>query len=116
MKDISWGLIIFSGLIFTLFLAGCGPTPEQIQQFAACLNEKGAVMYGASWCPHCTEQKEMFGAALGKINYVECSTEENKCTAEGIQFLPTWKFSDGSIQTGVMTFSELAEKSGCVLE
>ncbi|MFH0700924.1 MAG: thioredoxin domain-containing protein [Candidatus Woesearchaeota archaeon] len=108
-------IIVFFTIVLSLLLVGCGPNQQQLEQFASCLNEKGVVMYGASWCPHCTEQKELFGAAFSKIKYVECVAEENKCTEEGIQFLPTWKFADKSTLTGVMKFSELAQKSGCVL-
>ena len=36
------------------------------------LRETGAVMYGAYWCPHCTEQKALFGDAAKDVPYVEC--------------------------------------------
>jgi len=99
-----------------LFLVGCGPNQEQLNTFATCLNDKGAVMYGASWCPHCQEQKEMFKEAFGKISYVECSVEEARCTQENITGLPTWKFSDGSMREGVVPFTELEYKTGCTLK
>ena len=40
--------------------------------FARCLTERGVKMYGAWWCPHCVEQKEMFGASFEYAPYVEC--------------------------------------------
>src|SRR6266700_8112952 len=43
--------------------------------FAQCLKDRGAKMYGAWWCPHCADQKEMFGFAFQYVNYVECSPE-----------------------------------------
>jgi hypothetical protein len=33
--------------------------------FAKCLASKQAKMYGLYWCPHCAEQKEMFGKPFG---------------------------------------------------
>ena len=43
------------GLTTFIFL-----TSDNHDDFAKCLNEKGLKLYGASWCPHCQEQKQMF--------------------------------------------------------
>tara|TARA_Y100000310_G_C20320107_1_gene640340 strand:+ start:277 stop:639 length:363 start_codon:yes stop_codon:yes gene_type:complete len=47
-------------------------TADSLEQFAACLTENGATMYGAEWCGRCKTQKEMFGSAFEKVDYVEC--------------------------------------------
>ena len=36
-------------------------TPGKLDGFAQCLKDKGAIFYGAFWCPHCQNQKKMFG-------------------------------------------------------
>ncbi len=88
--------------------------------FAQCLADKGVKFYGAFWCPHCQAQKKLFGTqAIKKLPYVECSTPDGKsqnqeCKDAGIKGYPTWKFTDGSVQTGELTFAQLAEKTGCV--
>ena len=52
-------------------------------------------MYNAYWCPHCHDQKEMFGKeATEKLNLVECAKDgfNNKrdlCEAKGITGFPT---------------------------
>jgi len=105
---------VFMVLTASLLMVGCGePTAEDIDKLASCLTEKGAVMYGASWCPHCQAQKEAFGTAFSKINYVECEEQKEKCSAEEITGLPTWKFADGSRVMGEQDFDVLAEKTGC---
>jgi len=89
--------------------------------FAKCLSSKGARMYGAWWCPHCAEQKELFGYAFQYVNYTECGIEgqthsvNEQCKKDGIKNFPTWQFSDGSRHEGVLTLSDLADKSGCKL-
>jgi hypothetical protein len=88
--------------------------------FAQCLNAKGAKMYGAWWCPHCAEQKEMFGLAFHYVNYVECSepglrTENDICKQAGIKNFPTWQYPDGSRTEGNQPLSVLSEKTGCAL-
>jgi len=106
------------GIIVVLFIAGCGQnvlTDLNLDSFASCLTENGAEMYGASWCPHCTDQKELFGESFKLIDYTECTTDQQKCEEEGIQYLPTWKFADGTVTTGLKSFSSLAEKTGCKL-
>ncbi len=65
---------------------------SRLNAFAQCLNTKGAKMYGAFWCPHCAEQKEMFGSSFQYVNYVECGIKGSRalaqvCTDAGIQAL-----------------------------
>jgi hypothetical protein len=89
--------------------------------FAQCLKAKGAKMYGAWWCPHCAEQKEMFGFAFQYVNYVECSPEGKReplnqvCKQAGIKNFPTWQFPDGSRTDGPQPLAVLGEKTGCKL-
>ncbi|PON82681.1 Vitamin K epoxide reductase [Trema orientale] len=84
------------------------------------LNSIGAKMYGAFWCSHCLEQKEMFGReAVKLLNYVECfpngfkkgTTMEKACADAGIEGFPTWMIN-GKVLSGELEFSELAEASG----
>ena len=88
--------------------------------FAQCLKAKGAKMYGAWWCPHCADQKEMFGYAFQYVNYVECSPEGQRtlnevCKQAAIKNFPTWQFPDGSRTEGAQQLSVLGEKTGCRL-
>eukprot|EP00268_Persea_americana_P042474 TRINITY_DN4250_c0_g2_i3.p1 TRINITY_DN4250_c0_g2~~TRINITY_DN4250_c0_g2_i3.p1 ORF type:complete len:364 (-),score=78.52 TRINITY_DN4250_c0_g2_i3:336-1427(-) len=84
----------------------------------------GAKMYGAFWCSHCLEQKQMFGQEASKIlNYIECFPDgagkgrkmAKMCEGTGIEGFPTWVIRD-KVLSGEQTFSELAEASGFVLE
>lgn len=77
-------------------------------------------MYGAWWCPHCSNQKALFGSAFKYINYVECSPNNTKtmsvqCKNDGITGFPTWVFADGSQLGGEQTFAALSAKTGCEL-
>jgi uncharacterized membrane protein/glutaredoxin len=88
-----------------------------IRGLAEHLDHIGAKFYGASWCPHCKEQKAMFGASAKRLPYIECSPsgssgpQSDECNAAGIQSYPTW-FINGHRYTGVLTPSTLAEYSG----
>jgi thiol-disulfide isomerase/thioredoxin len=87
--------------------------------FAQCLKDAGAKFYGAFWCPHCKEQKDLFENSL-KVPYIECSTPDGKgvnqiCVDEGVTGYPYWKFSDGSVLESVQKLSTLAEKTSCTL-
>jgi hypothetical protein len=94
--------------------------PGKYDSFARCLDEKGAKMYGAYWCTHCKDQKEMFGNSWKYAPYVECSSEDGQsmlqvCTDAGIKGYPTWKFADGTNKSGLLSFDELSQKTGCPL-
>lgn len=109
------------GVNFNGAVSGDSTTLEPKAAFAQCLADKGAKFYGAFWCPHCQAQKKLFGSkATKKLPYIECSTPDGKgqtqaCKDAGITGYPTWKFADGTSQTGEMTFAQLAEKSGCAI-
>jgi glutaredoxin len=75
--------------------------------------ENGVKMYGAFWCPHCIDQKELFEDAKDLIPYVECTEEKEVCQREGISGYPTWKFTDGTSLSGSQSLSLLAQKSDC---
>lgn len=95
--------------------------PSKYDDFAKCLAEKGAKMYGAFWCGHCKNQKEAFGSAFQYIDYQECTVDGKQnsfaqvCKDAGIEGYPTWKFPDGTVKAGEVSFSELAEITGCAL-
>ena len=68
--------------------------------------------------PTLQKPKRPFGTAAKALPYTECSTEDGKaqtqvCIDKGIKSYPTWQFKDGTLVTGVETFAELAQKSGC---
>lgn len=81
------------------------------------LTRVGAKEYGAYWCPHCFDQKQLFGAeAAKKLNYIECDPEgqnaqPSACQAAGIQGYPTWEIN-GELYSGTQSLETLAEISG----
>lgn len=100
---------------------GCAAQPPQVDntsyeaQLASHLEETGAIMYGAYWCPHCADQKAMFDQATDQVPYVECAADgENAqpqlCQEKGIQGYPTWEIN-GQLYPGVQSLDELAELS-----
>lgn len=91
---------------------------EEAEHLAQCLTDSGAKMFGAYWCSHCQSQKQLFGAAFSRINYIECSlpdgqTQTQVCREAGIKGYPTWEFGDGSRAEGQLTLAALAEKTEC---
>lgn len=112
------GLAIIAGGVF--LLARFQSTTGKYDSFAQCLKDKGAVFYGAFWCPHCQNQKAIFGKSAKLLPYVECSTPDGRkqlqiCKDKNIENYPTWEFSDGSREVGEASLSHLSEKTGCQL-
>lgn len=83
------------------------------------LAEIGAKEYGAYWCPHCHDQKMLFGREATKlINYFECDpkgqdsrAEVCQATAANLQGFPTWEIK-GQFYSGTKSLEKLAELSG----
>lgn len=92
---------------------------SSLDSFAQCLSSENVKMYGADWCPHCQNQKKLFGESFKYIDYTECAdpldprVQAKACSDADITGYPTWKFTDGQKIEGEATFEELAEKSGC---
>ncbi len=94
----------------------------KLDNFARCLGDKKAVMYGAFYCEHCKEQKDLFGDSAQYLPYVECVEKgtrkiTDQCKTLGIRKTPTWIFeqSGDRIEGKVLSLQELSQKSGCPL-
>jgi hypothetical protein len=90
--------------------------------FARCLRDRGVVMYGAWWCPHCQEQEEKFSASFEYAPYIECGIKGDihgqnpKCKEDGIKHYPTWQFPPtGERLETVFDLWELSDRTGCPL-
>ncbi|PSS00440.1 Thiol-disulfide oxidoreductase [Actinidia chinensis var. chinensis] len=88
------------------------------------LHSAGAKMYGAFWCSHCLEQKQMFGREAAKLlDVVECFPDGYRkgtiiakaCADVGIEGFPTWVIN-GEVLSGELDLSELARISGFKLD
>jgi uncharacterized membrane protein/glutaredoxin len=91
-----------------------GPEDLWVRGLAEHLSQIDAKFYGASWCPHCAQQKELFGSSVKRIPYVECSPggangpQAQVCRNNGIQSYPTWIIK-GQRYTGVQQLDSLAQ-------
>jgi uncharacterized membrane protein len=78
------------------------------------LKKVGVKEYGAYWCPHCYEQKQLFGKpAYQELPYIECTPDGKNgqpqvCKDAGVKFFPSWKIN-GELTSGVKTLDELAD-------
>ncbi len=102
---------------------GAGPqittsSGEAEMALAKHLTEVDAKMYGAYWCPHCHDQKQLFGKqAVAKMPYIECAPDgQNSQTAlcqsiPELKGFPTWDVK-GEFLSGTQTLETLALASG----
>jgi uncharacterized membrane protein len=98
--------------------APSGPEDPMVRALAEHLAEEGALFYGASWCPHCQEQKRLFGASAERLPYIECSLggrnapQSAACRTAGVQSYPTWVINGRATVGEVLTLAQLADASG----
>jgi hypothetical protein len=109
-------LILFAGA----FVGGRYYRNHKYDSFAKCLASKQAKMYGLYWCPHCIEQKQMFGAAFHHVPYVECAIKDSReeateCKVAGVKLFPSWQFGMEPPREGVLSLEALSDKTGCSL-
>lgn len=93
-------------------------TPKEVKNydgFAQCLADKKLTMYGAYWCPHCQNEKKLFGDSIKYVPYVECTQETKKCLDAGVEGYPTWIDAAGQKYSGEQGLLGLSKISGCQL-
>ena len=94
---------------------GQAQSPEDpvARALAEHLSRVDAKFYGAQWCPHCQNQKALFGAAAKRLPYIECSPEGRTapvaqvCVDADIKSYPTWIIY-GKRYEDVLTMQDLA--------
>jgi hypothetical protein len=110
-------LILLAGA----YLAGRYYRSHKYDSFAQCLAAKQAKMYGLYWCPHCADQKAMFGASFHYVPYVECAIKGSPkemapaCKVAGVTLFPSWQFGMDPPHEGVLSLQALSQKTGCSL-
>ncbi|MBM5798277.1 MAG: vitamin K epoxide reductase family protein [Cyanobacteria bacterium K_Offshore_0m_m2_072] len=91
-------------------------TPSTVA-LAEKLTASGAVMYSAYWCPHCHEQKQLFGKeATAKLKVIECAPDGQNsqaalCQQKKIEGFPSWEIN-GQLDSGVKPLQKLANLVG----
>jgi len=86
---------------------------EYAMELSRHLESKHVKMYGAYWCSHCYNQKQMFGeSAFKSIQYVECdkkgmNSQRKLCLENHIPGYPTWEI-DGEFYPGELELDDLA--------
>ena len=116
---------MFILIVSTIILTGCETNREnktsKYDNFAQCLTDNNVKMFGAYWCSHCANQKNLFGSSFKYVNYIECSLpgragQTQICIRENIKSYPTWEFSNGIRKEGTQNLEQLSKLSGCSLE
>ena len=127
----TWGRggLVAAGAVAVLTMSTCansslidprgGSEGPRLAGLADHLKETGAVFYGAYWCPACQQQKDEFGAAEGRLPYVECSPNGPRqpqsvaCNRADVSRYPTWIIGGRRFE-GVMPPEDLARFSNYV--
>lgn len=122
MKSSTITFIVSIIIIAAAIVAGVmvGNKPSIYEDFAQCTAESGATFFGAFWCPHCLDQKRLFGKAADALPYVECSTPDRSgqteaCIEAGIESYPTWEFANGERYPGVLELEAISVLTSCPL-
>lgn len=114
-------IVFLSAAAFLGFQLMAGePKVNPLDQFAQCLTDQGAKIYGAYWCSNCKIQEERFDSSWKFIDYTECATpgiqgQVSSCNEAEIEGYPTWVFADASRLVGSQTLESLSDKTGCDL-
>ncbi len=111
-KYFIWGSIILIVVLIALSINAQSKKPGKYDDFAKCLTEKGAVIYGNDYCQYTNKQLGFFRKSQKYLNYVKCIDNKELCDSKGVEVTPTWEIN-GKTYPQVQTFEALAAYSGC---
>lgn len=122
LRKVIIGAVIVLALGATYYV-GYQRRAHRYDGFARCLAQGDVKMYGAYWCPHCAEQKELFRASFKYVPYIECGVPGDTskvlpvCSQAGIKHYPTWQFPPvGERVEGALPLEDLSLRTGCPLQ
>jgi hypothetical protein len=101
-------IILFSILSISAYVK----KPGKYDDFAKCLAEKGAVIYGNNECSYTIKQLNFFGKSKKYLNYSRCILDEELCDLKNVRVTPTWEIN-GEMYGQVQSLERLSELSGC---
>ena len=107
-------IISIVSIVFVLIVGGISFSyintlkPGALDDFAQCLTEKGAIMYGATSCQYSHAQQGMFGNSKKYLDIRNFNEDPN------VRTTPTWLIN-GEYYPNVQTFDRLASLTGCGL-
>jgi hypothetical protein len=111
-KYIILSLILLIILFSIITVSSYAKKPGKYDEFAKCLTEKGAIIYGNDYCSYTINQLSFFGKSKKYLNYVKCAYNERLCNEKEIEITPTWEIK-GEMYLQVQTFERLSALSGC---
>ncbi len=117
IKHVAFLLAVIIAIGIAYYLTS--PKEGKYDEFAQCLTEKDVVMFGTFWCPHCQNQKALFGSSFKYISYVECdprgsNSNPELCEENNVESVPLW-IINGTRYVSEQSLQELSLASGCPL-
>lgn len=118
--NVTTALLLIAYVVGSSSFALWAADTRNLDAFAQCLADKNVTMYGSFLCPHCDDQKKLFGSSFRYVTYVECSVRGSRqiafvCNMAQIQHTPTWVFANGDRLVGVQSLESLSTRTGCKL-
>lgn len=108
------GALALIVVLFSYSFYARAQKPGEYDNFAKCLTEKGAIIYGNDFCQYTNKQMNYFGKSKKNLNYIKCIDNKELCDQKGIKQTPTWEIN-GKMYEQVQTFEKLSQLSGCGL-
>lgn len=86
----------------------------ELKKFNDCLSENGMVIYGAEWCPHCSNLVDFLGGRDAVDNlYVDCEENSLRCNEEMIGGgIPEIQVN-GEFYEGARDLESFAQETDC---
>lgn len=110
-------IIIIAVFLMVGFLVFYSPKKAmgELDEFARCLTESGAVFYYTETCPFCIQEKNSFGDSFYLLESVNCTINYQACVRENIEAVPVWIFNGDQRFIGLQGLERLSGISNCPL-
>ena len=110
------GIVLIAAFVSCVLLNDDTDVTVSMDDIANNITANGWVLYSTTSCPHCVEQKNVFGESIDYILIINCDLNENaygECVAKNVTGVPTWINSvTGEMRMGVQNVDNLIEMGG----
>jgi hypothetical protein len=102
-------ILIILGIISLTIFIKIKPQEITSEEIAKCIGENSK-LYNQIGCPHCENQKNIFGENIKYLNIILCDNDWEQCSQ--ITGTPSWEIN-GEMYTGTKSIEELKKLTNC---
>jgi len=111
-KGIVFIIVVFL-VIGAILLINCLKNNNHLDEKTIRCVAANSTLFVSRTCGNCALQKQDLGDYIDYFNIIDCTTNPQECSQNNILYVPTWFIKGERLPSGIKTWTELKELTGC---